>query len=58
MVIFLCSNKHMIKRVLTMQLFVFTDIPNNITDVFLTDVTFLYTINGVHDNSISLSNGS
>ena len=31
---------------------------NNITEFFETGVAFLYTINGVHDDSMSLPNGS
>ena len=33
-------------------------IPNNITEVLLTDIDMPYTIKGVHDESMSLRNGS
>ena len=48
MVVPLYSNKHTIKIFFTTQLFLFTYIPNNITDIFFTGVAFLYTINVVH----------
>ena len=50
------ENKHMIKIVFTTQLFLFK-IPNNITYVLPTNYAFLYTINGTHEESMSLTNG-
>ena len=32
--------------------------PNNMIEVFLTDVVFLYTINIIHEESMSLPDGS
>ena len=57
MFITLYNNKHTIKIIFTTQLFLFTYIPINITEVFSTDVNFLYTINEVHDENMSLPNG-
>ena len=37
---------------------VFLYIPNKITETFSAEVNFLYTIRGVHDESMSLPNGS
>ena len=47
-VVNLFSNKHTIKRFFTMLLFLFY-IPNNITEVFFTDLDFLYTINELYN---------
>ena len=56
MVILLFSNKYTIKRPFKMLLFLFT-YQNNITEVFLTNITFLYTINRLNDEAMSLPNG-
>ena len=53
----LYSNKHTIKIFFAAQLFLFAYIPNNITEVFLTGAAFLYTINEVYDENMSLPNG-
>ena len=45
------------KYFFTMQLFLFVYIPNIIADVFWTENAFLYTINGIHEESMSHPNG-
>ena len=57
MIICLCINKHMIKRVFTTHMFLFKYIQNDIAEVFSADTAFLYTINEVHENIMSLTNG-